>query len=171
MLLPPRSSPKETCSGWWISPTQCFQCDQSVRILLYSRWKDLGVVQDCCEYALVGLGHSSEVSPPESRGKLIKCSGARMRGWSGKTQESENVLNCVSEFISFRMAARVSGCANLKAISQIILWPASPQAWASLHSHARANEASRTQRIWFTLSFLWRASAMLFVVLSWRWFF
>jgi hypothetical protein len=47
-------------------------------------------------------------------------------------QESLNELNRSSVLISFWISARVLGRARRKAISQMTLWPSSPQAQASL---------------------------------------
>src|SRR5258705_4672830 len=58
-------------------------------------------------------------------------------------QESEKTLNSLSSCISRSIAARVSGCTRRNSISQMTLWPKSPQARASPPSEMNANIVSR----------------------------
>jgi len=62
----------------------------------------------------------------------MKCSEARFRGWSGKTQDSLKVSNSVSDRISLRTAARVSGWANLKAMALAQEWEDGPLTYLGL---------------------------------------
>jgi len=120
----------------------------SAAILVFSARAPLAPTSLVLRRGATASGHSSEVSPLESRGRFRKCSAARMRGWSGYMQESEKVLKSLSSSMSLMIAARVSGCTSLKAISQITLWPKSPQARASPPSEMNANTATRMQYLW-----------------------
>jgi hypothetical protein len=68
---------------------------------------------------LSAAGHSLDFSPLKSRGKLTKCSDGRLRGWSGKVQESAKVSNSWSVRISLRIAARVSASRAAETQSHI----------------------------------------------------
>ena len=59
---------------------QEFQRKQSVGLLCVFRRKDLAIIQDSAEDALIRLGQLSEVRPCELRARLIVCSEARFRG-------------------------------------------------------------------------------------------
>jgi hypothetical protein len=68
----------------------------------------------------------------------IRCGD--VRSWRVPAQPAE----ATQARINFRTAALVSGCASLKAISQTILWPSSPQAQAlPQNDDIRANVAIR----------------------------
>jgi hypothetical protein len=58
----------------------------------------------------------SAVRPVASLARLTKCSPARLRGWSGQVQASENDWNWPSALISLTIAARVLGFTLSNAI-------------------------------------------------------
>src|SRR5215469_5531594 len=62
------------------------------------------------------------------RATLMKCSSARLRGWSGHVQASVKELNVASRAINRMTSLRALSLSSSKAIWQMILWPRSPHA-------------------------------------------
>src|SRR5215813_4426712 len=61
---------------------------------------------------------------------VMKCSSARLRGWSGHVQASGKERNVSSREINRMILLRALSLNSWKAIWQMILWPRSPQAQA-----------------------------------------